>query len=107
MGHELFFFDIPVQSGHVECGDRPSIVVNHSNNVYTIVPVTTKMKAFGYNYVHVIEPDAINKLRAESVALVFHIMAIDSAWRRRKIGDLSDKDSGVITALLKEYLRLK
>ncbi len=107
MGYEIYFFDIPDQSGHVESGDRPSIVVNFSNHVFTIIPITTKMKAFGYNYICLIEPDTTNKLRAESVALVFHIMAIDSAWRRRKIGVLSDNDSSAITALLKEYLKLK
>lgn len=101
---EVWLVRIPELGTHEQSGTRPSVVVAHiTKTLATIIPCTTNRKALRFPFTSLIEPTAQNGLSEVSVALVFHIRALDVAYFSARIGEL-EKDT--LAALRKQARRL-
>jgi len=90
---EIYFVEIPASYGHEQVGQRPAIVIQTSDikqlPTVLIIPLTSRMKAIGFPFTLLIEPDRSNNLDIVSVALVFQFRAIDKKRIRNKLGKIS------------------
>jgi mRNA-degrading endonuclease toxin of MazEF toxin-antitoxin module len=86
---EIWLVRIPELGTHEQSGTRPAVVVAHvAKTLATIIPCTTNRKALRFPFTSPLEPTAQNGLREASVALVFHLRAIDVSYFSIKLGDL-------------------
>lgn len=76
-------------STHEQSGVRPAIIVaNVAKTIVTIIPFTTNKMALRFPYTSEVEPTKNNGLSISSIALVFHMRAIDVTFLKKKIGEL-------------------
>jgi len=68
--------------------------------------VTSSIRSARFPYTHVIFPDSLNGLDAESIALVFQIVSLDRERFRHRIGALSEQHRLAIIALIRDLLHL-
>lgn len=93
--------------GHEQFGERPAILMSNSEaGVATVIPLTTNREALRFHHSIVIFPDKQNNLKQESVALIFHIRAIDKMRISKVIGRINKKYQKKIDKTLREMLRL-
>ena len=84
--------DIPEFGTHEQSGMRPAIVIAQvTKTIVTIIPCTGNKLALRFPYTCEIEPTKSNGLVSVSIALVFHIRAIDVAFLKKKIGELDKR----------------
>ena len=96
--------NIPELGTHEQSGARPVVVIAHvTKTIATIIPCTTNRKALRFPFTRSIEPTSRNGLSDTSVALVFHIRAIDVSYFSAKLGELERE---ALTALRKQARRL-
>lgn len=80
---------IPELGTHEQSGIRPAVVVARvTKTIVTIIPCTANVAALRFPYTHRIEPTKENGLTTTSIALVFHIRALDAAYLKKKIGEV-------------------
>ncbi len=93
--------------GHEQFGERPAILMSDSEaDVATVIPLTTNREALRFHHALVILPDKQNNLKHESVALIFHIRAIDRTRISKIIGRINKKYQEKIDKTLREMLKL-
>lgn len=101
---EMWLVRIPELGTHEQSGTRPSVVIARvTKTLATIIPCTTNRKALRFPFTLLIEPTAQNGLSEASVALVFHIRAIDVSYFSAKLGELEKE---TLTTLRKQAHRL-
>lgn len=89
---DIYIADIPItNSGHIQCGVRPVLVVsnnkaNRYSPVITVIPLTSKTKKNPLP-THVLLKKYCG-LRQESIALVEQITSINKSCLRNKIGSI-------------------
>ena len=89
---EIWLVDIPYLGTHEQSGKRPCIVVARVvKNIVTVIPCTSNELARRFSFTYEIKPDMKNGLSFPTVALIFHIRAIDSSLLKHKIGNLDKK----------------
>ena len=89
---EVWIVHIPELGGHEQSGTRPVVVLAHvAKTIVTIIPCTSNKLALRFPYTHLIEPLKENGLDSLSVALVFHMRALDVSFLSKKIGKLDSK----------------
>jgi len=93
---DIYSVELPPRGGHAQTGRRPAIILQTaeiSAKIPTVlaVPLTSQQGATRFPATILITPDAENRLRAGSVALVFQLAAIDKRFVTTKIGKVSDK----------------
>lgn len=90
---ELFWVEFPARGGRAQTGRRPAILVQKTSTLPTVllVPLTTRQDALRFSGTVLIEPDANNRLRQLSVALVFQLTAIDRNFVKEKLGEISNE----------------
>lgn len=99
--------DLKSSIGREQAGERPAIIVATTKmSLVMVIPLTSNLKALRFPYTIAITPDKINKLSRESVALVFHMRAIDNLRIKDVLGTLSPADQRKIKTILKEMLEL-
>lgn len=92
---------------HEQYGQRPAILIsNTKTNIVIVIPLTTNLEALKFPYTLVILPDKQNNLRQKSVALIFHIRAIDKSRVSKIIGKINKNLQNKIDVILKEMLEL-
>ena len=96
---DVWVVDIPELGTHEQSGIRPAVVIARvAKTIVTIIPCTSNMMALRFSYTHLLEQTKENGLMAPSVALVFHMRAIDVSYLKRKIGCIDKKTLVAIRA---------
>jgi len=94
---DVWIVNIPELGTHEQNGIRPAVIVaSVSKTIVTIIPFTSNKTALRFPYTLSVEPTKKNGLTALSVALIFHIRALDVSFLKKKIGELDKKDFALI-----------
>ena len=102
----VWLVDLTDAKGHEQRGMRPAIIVGGANGLILVVPLTSSMSSARFSYTLTISPDPHNGLDAESVALVFQIVALDRERFQHRIGTISEQQRLAIVALIRDLLNL-
>lgn len=94
---DVWVVDIPELGTHEQSGMRPAVIIARvTKTIVTIIPCTSNMMALRFPYTHLLEKSKENGLTAPSVALVFHIRALDISYLKKKIGQVDKKTLAAI-----------
>ena len=89
---DVWIVHIPELGNHEQSGVRPAVVIARvTKTIVTIIPCTSNMVALRFPYTHLVEPTKENGLTAPSIALVFHMRALDASYLQKKIGQVDKK----------------
>ena len=89
---EIWVVHIPELGSHEQSGIRPAVIIARvTKTIATIIPCTSNQEALRFSYTHRIEPTKENGLSTVSIALVFHMRALDTSYLKKKIGSLDKK----------------
>jgi len=94
--------------GHEQSKDRPCVVIvnNPHINMTTVIPLTSKLKTQHYPDTILIKKGKENKLKNDSVALIFHIRSLSYKRFLQYIGKLKINDLMTIKSRIKNYFEL-
>ena len=102
---DIWLVDIPYLGTHEQSGKRPAIIIAKvAKTIATIVPCTSNKLALRFPFTYLIEPNNTNKLLSQTIALVFHIRAIDTSLLKNKIGKLDNKSLADIRKLARKLI---
>jgi len=94
-------------AGREQYGERPAILIsNTKTDIAIIIPLTSNLEALRFPHVLTIVPDRYNKLSQESIALIFHIRAVDRRRITKVIGKINKEAQKKIDKILKDLLEL-
>lgn len=94
---DVWVVHIPELGTHEQSGIRPAVVIARvTKTIVTIIPCTSNMTALRFPYTHLVEQTKENGLTASSVALVFHMRALDASYLQKKIGRIDKKTLAAI-----------
>lgn len=101
---EVWVVDIPELGTHEQSGIRPAVIIARvTKTIVTIIPCTSNMAALRFPYTNLLEQSKENGLTAPSVALVFHMRALDVSYLKKKVGQIDKK---TLTAIRTQARRL-
>ena len=104
---EIWLVELPSTNGHEQAGNRPVIILSDTeSNISIVIPFTSNLQALRFSHTLEVRPSKNNGLKDISVALVFHIRAIDKKRLKNKIGDLDNSDLKEIYEILKKLLKI-
>jgi mRNA interferase MazF len=104
---DVCVINLAVEVGHEQYGQRPAIVIADTGiSILIVVPLTSNLEALRFPYTLAILPDKQNNLKQKSVALIFHIRAIDKSRVLKTIGKINKQAERKIDFILKEMLGL-
>jgi len=103
---DIWLIDLSDAKGHEQKGVRPAIVVGGANGLTLVVPLTSSMNSGRFSHTYLISPGQHNGLDAESIALVFQIVALDRERFQHRIGAISEQQRLAIVALIRALLDL-
>jgi len=108
MKGDIYLVEIPAGQGHEQSGLRPVIVLSDINaGIVSIIPFTSNFHSLKYSYTIKIGSSESNGLKADSVALVFQLRAIDRKRLKIKIGMVESEIMEEIDNLIKKLFSLK
>ncbi len=92
-------------AGHVQSGFRPAVIMSEEiHNIVWVVPLTSNLRALKYNYTLLLEPTGGNGLDTKSVALVFHLRAIDTKYLVKRLGTIEESYYSKILNMIENIL---
>ncbi len=104
---DICLVNLDIGIGHEQFGHRPAIVVSDTGiGIVIVIPLTSNLEALRFPYTISIIPDNQNKLKDKSVALIFHLRAIDKKRITKILGKINKSISEKIDKILKEMLNL-
>ena len=94
--------------GHEQSKDHPCVVIVNNTHISmtTIIPLTSKLKMENYPDTYMIKRDRENKLKHDSVALIFHLRSLSYERFLQYIGKLKINDLMTIKSRIKNYFEL-
>jgi len=93
--------------GHEQYGQRPAILISDTKtDIAVVIPLTTNLEALRFPFTLTIFPDNQNNLKQKSVALVFHVRAIDKSRITKIIGRIDTNLQKKIDKMIREMLGL-
>lgn len=96
---DVWIVQIPELGTHEQSGVRPAVVVaSVAKTIVTIIPCTSNKGALRFPFTLPLIPTEKNGLTSTSIALIFHIRAIDARLLKKKMGELSRKDFSLVKA---------
>ena len=102
---EIWLVDIPYLGTHEQSGRRPAIIIAKvSKTIATIIPCTGNKLAMRFPYTYKVNPSKDNGLAETSVALVFHLRAIDTFLLKDRIGKLNNQSFSDIKKLARKLI---
>ncbi|MDO8561940.1 MAG: type II toxin-antitoxin system PemK/MazF family toxin [bacterium] len=102
---DIWVVEIPALGTHEQSGIRPAVIVARvAKTIVTIIPCTSNQEALRFPFTHPIEPTKQNGLTAVSVALIFHMRALDAGFLKRRIGELDKKTLADIRRLARRLI---
>ena len=94
---DIWIVHIPELGTHEQSGVSPAVVVaSVAKTIVTIIPCTSNKAALRFPFTLPLTPTQKNGLVSTSIALVFHIRAIDTNLLKKKVGELSRKDFALV-----------
>lgn len=94
---DVWIVHIPELGTHEQSGVRTAVIVaSVTKTIMTIIPCTGNKAALRFPCTLPIAPTRKNGLTSASIALIFHIRAIDTSFLKKKIGELDKKDFALI-----------
>ncbi|MBI3459270.1 type II toxin-antitoxin system PemK/MazF family toxin [Candidatus Azambacteria bacterium] len=104
---DICVVDLFLGIGHEQNGKRPAIFfADTKTNIAIIIPLTSNIEALRFPYTLTIRPDKDNNLDEESVALIFHLRAVDNKRLSSPLGKINKQLIGKIDSILKKLLNL-
>jgi mRNA interferase MazF len=107
---DIYLVEIPASNGHEQAGSRPAIIIQSIGiekvPTVLVIPLTSQIKATGFPFTLLIEPDRNNNLDIVSVALLFQLRAIDKRRLKNKLGKISLNKLKIIKQKLCELMGL-
>jgi mRNA interferase MazF len=104
---EIWIVELPFANGKEQRGRRPCLVLAETKtDIVIVVPFTSNLYALRFPYTVEIKKSKENGLEKDSVALVFHVQALDRKRFVSKVGDLERQNMKQIGELLKKLLQL-
>lgn len=104
---DICFANLAPAFGHEQSGSRPALVLAATDTrIVIVVPLTSHAEALRFSYTLPVRATAGNGLEIDSVALLFHIRAIDARRIERICGRLEPAILKQIDITLKKLLRL-
>ena len=104
---EIWLVEFPHSNGHEQAGTRPVLILADTEaNISIVVPFTSNVQALRFPNTVTAEPSVSNGLKSKSIALVFHMMAIDKKRLKNKIGILDSTTINKIDKMLKNLLKI-
>ncbi len=104
---DIWLVELPSTNGHEQAGTRPVIVLAETEaNIVIIVPFTSNLQALRFPHTIEARPSKKNGLADVSIALVFHVRAIDRKRLKHKIGELESSILEQLDRNLKKILSL-
>jgi len=90
---DVWIVQIPELGTHEQSGTRPAVIIaSVAKTIVTVIPFTTNKSALRFPYTLSISSTKKNGLSNTSIALIFHIRALDMTFLKKKIGELDKKD---------------
>lgn len=104
---DVCFVNLTGAFGHEQSGIRPAIVlVLTKTSIAVVIPLTTNLDALRFTNTITIEATKRNGLTEASVALLFHIRAVDSRRIEQRCGCVEEGVQGAIDEGVRELLGL-
>jgi len=104
---DVCIIKLSIEVGHEQYGQRPAIVISDTGvGILIVIPLTSNLEALRFPYTLEILPDKHNNLKQKSVALVFHLRAIDKSRVVKIVGKINNQIKKKIDFILKEMLGL-
>lgn len=104
---DVCLIDLDPGARHEQFGERPAILISDTKTeIIIIIPLTANLEALRFPYTLAILPDTKNNLKQKSVALIFHLRAINKSRVLKTIGKIDLKLQKEIDEILKRMLRL-
>lgn len=102
---DIWVVEIPALGTREQSGVRPAVVIARvAKTIVTVIPCTSNGEALRFPFTHRIEPTKQNGLTVVSVALVFHMRALDVSFLKRRIGELDKKTLADIRKLARRLI---
>ena len=94
--------------GHETQKTRPCIVIANSPfaNMITVIPIQSNLDTAKFPYTHLIKKNQKNKLKNDSVGVIFQIRSLDRKRFRNLNGIIDDRDLAKIKIILKDFFQL-
>jgi mRNA interferase MazF len=94
---DVWVVHIPELGTHEQSGIRPAVVIAQvTKTIVTVIPCTSNMMALRFPFTHLVEHTKENGLTVPSIALVFHMRALDASFLKKKIGQVDKKTLAAI-----------
>lgn len=104
---DVCFVNLSGGFGHEQTGVRPGIVLTTTDtNIVIVVPVTSNAEALRFSHTLLIRATKRNGLERDSVALLFHVRAVDVRRITSVCGALTPSVRIDIDRELRRLLRL-
>ena len=104
---DICFANLAPAFGHEQAGERPALVLAVTDTrIVVVVPLTSHTEALRFPHTFLVHATTDNGLEVDSVALLFHIRAIDARRIERVCGRLEPVMLKHINAALKRLLNV-
>ena len=109
---EIWIVELSIRNddivGHETQKTRPCLVIANSlvAKMITVIPLQSNLNANNLPYTHTIKKSQKNKLRNDSVAVIFQIRSLDRKRFQNFISSIDDKDLLKVKTILKDFLKL-
>ena len=93
--------------GHEQTGIRPALVLATTNTrILIVIPITSNTDALRFSHTFLLKANKDNDLTQDSVALLFHIRAIDARRVTEQCGKVAPAVRNEIDKKLRHLLSL-
>jgi mRNA interferase MazF len=106
---EVWRVRFPTSPGRAQAGERPAIIMQNDWSLAVLpvvlaVPFTSQLAAARFAGTLTVQPDAVNGLSVESVALVFQLGAQDKRNFLRRLGEIDPPTMDAILAIVRQLV---
>jgi len=94
--------------GHETTGGHPAITLalHGSTQLASVVPLTSTSGASRFPYTFLIRRSATNRLRVDSIALIFQLRSLSYERFISRFGSIDQQDYDMILTIVKDYLNI-
>lgn len=104
---DIVLVELPLVQGHEQVSQRPALLLSETEaNIAIVIPFTSNVQALRFPHTVEIKPSKMNGLNANSIALVFHIRAIDKSRIKKHLGTLENQITKQIDQIIKKMISL-
>lgn len=104
---DVCLINLSLGVGYEQYGERPAILISDTKTkIVIVIPLTANLEALRFPYTLEILPNVQNNLKQKSIALIFHIRAIDKTRISKTVGKIDQMSQKEIDEILKQMLGL-